>query len=112
MKADEVPDGGLIHYVGTTLRIGPVVRERCAWCGALVYEIDFSKIAVQTSTLEPGQTVEDLFIDRDGTPKSHWRGLVWVAEEGDGAVRAMFSVDPTEDVPEKSCMNLDRGVTE
>lgn len=114
MKADETPDGGLIHHVGSTLRIGPLIRERCSWCGALVYEIDVSKIAVPTSTLESGQTVESLFWDEDGRPKEHWRGLVWVAETGEHetlGVRALFAVDEQEDVPEKSCMNLDPETT-
>lgn len=114
MKADEVPDGGLIHYVGSTLRIGPVIRERCSWCGALIYEIDVSRVAVQTSALNEGETVEDLFMDKDGNPRSHWRGLVWVAEARSGEtleMRMTYDVDEQEQIPEKSCMNLDPEMT-
>lgn len=114
MRADAVPDGGLIHYVGSTLRIGSLIRERCSWCGALIYEMDTSKVAVQTSSLKPGQSVEDLFIDEEGRPRAHWHGLVWVAETQAGTgleVRAMFDIDEQEDIPEKSCMNIDPEMT-
>lgn len=114
MNPEDLPDGGLIHYVGTTLRIGSLVRERCAWCGALIYELDMSRVAVQTSELKSGQTTEDLFLDEDGNPRAHWRGLVWVAESGgDESVRSrvMHAVDPQEVIPEKSCMNLDPEMT-
>lgn len=35
----------VMHIVGLDVTIGPVRRQRCAWCGALLAEDDFSRMA-------------------------------------------------------------------
>lgn len=101
----------LVHLAAPPVRVGDVIRQRCAWCGALIDEYDLSRTAV---ALEPGQDDDDArrsLVDDAGNPARGWEGLVAVdTHEGAGA---KWSVDDPADgkIPADSCMNLDRGVT-
>lgn len=109
MKADEVPEGGLIHFAAAVLRFGTVIRQRCSWCGALIDEVDVANVAMPTAQLAPGETVESHFVYKDGTPKQRWSGLVWVSE---GFPTVKWALDDSGDeAPGQSCMCLDLEVT-
>jgi hypothetical protein len=106
--------GYLVHLAAPAVRAGDVVRQRCAWCGALLEERDLSRIAV---ALEPGEdpegAVDRAFVDEDGAPRGGWRGLVALATAGelpDGrrGSAALWAVDDPADgkIPEDSCMAL------
>lgn len=41
MSATEV-----IHIAGSWLQVGPQLRQRCAWCGATLIDMDLSRVAV------------------------------------------------------------------
>jgi hypothetical protein len=102
----------LVHLAAAPIRAGDVIRQRCAWCGALIEERDLSRTAV---ALEPGETPEDAerhFIDADGNPTTRWDGLVAV-DRGDDGGAALWAVDDPADgkIPPDSCMALDAAVT-
>jgi hypothetical protein len=36
----------VIHIAGFTVRIGPHLRQRCSWCGAVLTDYDLRNVAV------------------------------------------------------------------
>lgn len=44
-----------IHIAGLGVRIGDLVRQRCAWCDAILIDLDLGSIAI---ALAPGQERE------------------------------------------------------
>ena len=102
----------LVHLAAQPLRAANLIRQRCAWCGALIDEHDLDRIAV---AIGPGETEADArrsLVNDDGTPAGGWEGLVAV-DVCEGVVTAKWAVPDPEDgkIPADSCMNLDPGVT-
>lgn len=95
----------LVHLAAAAIRVKSVIRQRCAWCGALIDEHDLERIAWQ----DDGSGQNPL-IDEDGTPRERWAGLVAVV---DGNPTMKWAVDHPDDheVPPDSCMALDPRVT-
>lgn len=98
--------GYLVHVAGTPMRAGNVIRQRCAWCGALLTEHDLERIAVPDGE-DPG------LVDADGAPLARWQGLVAIATAGELAdgrrgSAALWAVPDPEDgkIPGDSCMAL------
>lgn len=93
----------IVHIAGVPIRAGNVIRQRCAWCGALIDEIDLERVAWQ----DDGEN-ENPFIDAKGDPKTRWQGLVAV-EGGDALIGRWAVPDPDDEkIPEDSCMAFDR----
>lgn len=44
-----------IHIAGLQAQVGPLLRQRCAWCGEMLLDYDLRNMAV-----EPGVTVEEV----------------------------------------------------
>lgn len=86
----------IVHFAGESLTFGTVQRQRCLWCGALIDERDFSRMATQ---IQPGESEEQAV---EAMHRTHWSGLVAI----DGNVR--WAVDDPEDgkAPPRSCMEL------
>ncbi|PRY35371.1 hypothetical protein CLV43_114289 [Umezawaea tangerina] len=82
---------GVVHIAGMVVLIGPLVRQRCSWCGAVLVDVDKTLIAVP--------------VGQDPTPPT-WPigGLV----EIDGN---MTSVVDGERLPVNACGLLDPAVT-
>lgn len=97
----------LVHLAGQPVRAANLVRQRCAWCGALVDEVDLDeRIAYQTEQGPPPSP-----IDEDGNPIARWSGLVAIEEHGEHAAvgfRGRWRVEDPADgkIPEDSCMAL------
>lgn len=36
----------LVHIAGPAVQIGPLLRQRCAWCGAVLVDYDLTRVAV------------------------------------------------------------------
>lgn len=46
-KAEFLRDAeNMIHIAGHPVRVGPVMKQRCAWCGYMIAEYDLRLIAV------------------------------------------------------------------
>lgn len=98
-------DSALVHLAGPAIRAANVIRQRCAWCGALLDEKDLERVAWHDDG-----SGENPLIHEDGSPRDRWEGLVAVA---DGNPRAMWAVEQPEDgkIPAESCMSLDPAAT-
>lgn len=99
----------LVHLAGTPVRVGSVIRQRCAWCGAVIDEIDIDRVAVHST--DPVR-----FVDDDGNPLLRWDGLVAIEQHDERAVigsTAKWKVEPPDDhdIPEDSCMALPNEAT-
>lgn len=94
----------LVHLAGPPIRAANIVRQRCAWCGALLDEHDLDRMAY----VDDGQGHP--LIDEDGNPRTRWQGLVALAE---GNPTVKWAVDDPEDgkILADSCMALDPAVT-
>lgn len=86
----------IIHFAGQDMTFGTIQRQRCLWCGALIDERDFSRMATQ---IQPGESEEQAV---EAMRRTRWSGLVAV----DGGAR--WAVDDPEDgkAPDRSCMVL------
>lgn len=88
------PTGQITHIAGLVVHVGSLVRQRCAWCGAVIEDHDLDRIAVPIGhspippTWEPGALV---VINGIGT---------WTIPHEDGA-----------QLPANACTRLDPAVT-
>jgi hypothetical protein len=87
---------------GLPVTFDGVQRQRCMWCGALIEERNFARMAVATDSSASSE-VQQEEANRAGT--AHWQGFV--AIEGTNPV-VLSAVDEPEDgqAPERSCMRL------
>lgn len=93
---------GLVHLAGPTLRVGSVVRVRCAWCGSLIDEVDLARVAVPEGQRHPADEV-----DAQDNPLPLWKGLVLI----DGNMRVSVPELDGDRVPAGSCLDIDSEVT-
>jgi hypothetical protein len=84
----------VIHIAGLRVHVGPYLRQRCAWCGAVLIDYDLTRTAVPTGT--------------DPTP-STWPVADLVAVDGNAAY-VVPHIDGDE-LPAGSCTELDPAVT-
>lgn len=106
-------DGGLVHYVGPVVRIGPFRRQRCMWCGAIVDEVDLSRVAMP---IPEGKTEEQARADGDFEPPT-WQVAAWVGVDGgvrwvERSVEDDAALGDDATTPERSCCRLDVEVTQ
>src|SRR5690606_35565942 len=43
----------VIHIVGSLIRVGNLVRQRCGWCGLLLHDVDVRTVAVHPAPEDP-----------------------------------------------------------
>lgn len=85
---------GVIHIAGVHVQVGPLLRQRCAWCGALLLDYDLERIAVPEG--------------QDPTPATWPHGdLILV----DGGVSANIPHQDGQPLPDGACAKLDPAVT-
>lgn len=84
----------VIHIAGIHVHINDLLRQRCAWCGAVLADYDLTRVMVPTDQPGPPPTfpVGDL-IAVDGNAK-------WVVDHRDG-----------DQLPEGACARIDPEVT-
>lgn len=88
----------VIHIAGLDIQVGPHLRQRCGWCGALLidYALDRVAAAVPEGGSEPGAPgtwAVGALVARDGNAS-------WVVEHVDG-----------EPLPTGCCGQLDPEIT-
>ncbi len=88
------PRGQITHIAGTDIQIGPHLRQRCGWCGAVIEDHDLRNVQglEGTNPRPPTWTVGALVV-LDGVG-------AWTIPHEDGA-----------ELPDNACMNLDPAVT-
>jgi hypothetical protein len=88
----------VIHIAGLDVVVGTQLRQRCAWCGAIIDDKDLRGLAV---ALQPGET--------EAAPYPSWPigaligrmdGATYVIDHPDGEV-----------LPDGCCAKLDPAVT-
>lgn len=89
---------GLIHFAGEVLHVGPLMRQRCSWCGALLLEYDLTGIGFEVRAGRPTPT----------RPAMWQPGTFMLV---DGGMKA--AVPPAENgkLPAGTCAALDPAVT-
>ena len=90
----------VIHIAGLDVQVGARLRQRCAWCGAVLLDYDLTRVA---RPLEPGED-----------PDAEWRPATWEAGalvEVDGPGMFVVPHEPGEQLPPSTCAHLDDDVT-
>jgi hypothetical protein len=88
------------HIVGPEITIGGRrMRQRCAWCGAVLLDYDLANVAVQ---VEPGEQPE---------PPAVYPYLRLVRITGGGGFRLNAVLDDTDQLPDDACARVDDEVT-
>lgn len=84
----------MTHVAGLVVNVSSHLRQRCAWCGAVLIDCDLERIAVPVGQEGPPATWEvGALVVVDGNAS-------WVAEDqGD------------DKLPEDACARLDHEVT-
>lgn len=83
-----------MHIAGVHVKVGPYLRQRCAWCGAVLLDYDLSKIAVPEG--------------QDPSPATWPIGeLVKV----DGGLSVLLEHEDGDPLPDGACAKLDPEVT-
>lgn len=89
-----------IHIAGFVVRVGNVLRQRCAWCGHLLIERDFDRemVAPGCEDRADGWAVNALVAEESGNPRvqyvvAHVDGEAipagWCGDEGKPRLRAL-----------------------
>lgn len=89
---------GVIHVVGLDVKVGNHLRQRCAWCGAVIDDVDLSLVMVPIEDADkpfPSWQVGALIEVIDGFPI-----VRRIVEHADGDV-----------LPDGCCAKLDPAVT-
>lgn len=92
-------DASITHIAAQDVTIGGRrQRQRCAWCGAILLDYDLSKIAVQVVEGEEPQG------------PSAWEPGRLVRVTGSNP-KMTSMLDPTTELPDDACGNIDDEVT-
>lgn len=90
----DVPTGAITHIAGLDVQVGPYLRQRCAWCGAVLDDYDLRCVAVQEGqNPRPAMWEVGVLVAVGGAAS-------WVVDHEDGA-----------DLPANACALLDPAVT-
>lgn len=85
---------GVVHIAGSDVQVGDQLRQRCAWCGAVLLDYDLGRIAVpEGEDPRPGTWPVGALVEVDGNAS-------WIREHVDG-----------EQLPANACGQLDHEVT-
>lgn len=85
---------GIVHIAGPDITVGHQLRQRCAWCGAVLHDYDCTRIAVlEGDDPRPGTWPVGALVEVDGN-------AVWIRDHVDG--------DP---LPANACGQIDHTVT-
>lgn len=84
----------MIHFAGVDVHVNALLRQRCAWCGAVLVDYDLERIAVPVGQEgDPGTWPVGSLIAVDG-------GLSYEFDHVDG-----------QPLPPESCALIDAAVT-
>lgn len=88
------PEGSIVHIAGLDVRIGSLMRQRCAWCGAILADYDLRRVMVPAD---------------DPRPPGMWPvgDLVLV----DGNLTVVVDHEDGQPLPDNACGSLDPEVT-
>lgn len=84
----------MTHVAGLPVTVGPRVRQRCAWCGAVLEDYDLTRMAVP--------------IGQEGPPATWEVGALVTV---DGPASYLAGDQGEEKLPEDACARLDHEVT-
>jgi hypothetical protein len=93
--------GTVVHVAGAVVQVGPHLRQRCSWCGAVLVDQDLTRVMFQADdpdktypTWPVGELIETTAGDHDSG------GVTTVLEHEDG-----------QPVPDHCCAKLSPEVT-
>lgn len=84
----------VVHIAGQAVLVGTIVRQRCAWCGAILIDCDTARIAVSEG--------------QDPSPPT-WTRAELVAVDGNASY--VVAHEDGADLPDGACGALDPEVT-
>lgn len=95
---------GTVHWAGAWLRVGPRLRQRCAWCGAILIDVDLDHIS------RPISDVESIAPDDPTCGFPVWGSGSFILH--DGPVWRVVPAPPEDTIaPMHFCIGLDPDVT-
>lgn len=85
---------GIVHIAGPDIHVDDLLRQRCAWCGAVLIDYDLARVAVP---------------EGDDRGIGTWPVGALVEVDGDASWIAGNSEDHA--LPENACTRIDPAVT-
>jgi hypothetical protein len=95
---------GVVHIAGHQVQIGTQLRQRCAWCGALMLDYDLTRTASPC-----GEDCRE-----HGCQPEHHRPGTWPAGglvEVDGTTSWTVPHEDGQQLPTNACAQLDAAIT-
>lgn len=89
----------IVHIAGLDVAVDGRLRQRCAWCGALIEDVDLRNVGVMVDPAEPDKT-PSLPSWPVGALLGFADGATWVIEYSTG-----------DTLPAQSCTHIDPTVT-
>lgn len=86
------------HLAAQWFRVGPRLRQRCGWCGAMLVDVDLSTVAMpteQAAAVDPDDPTCGYPTWPTGRLVAHNGAVWWLIEEG-----------PDDPLPASSCAKL------
>lgn len=84
----------MIHIAGPYIEVGPLLRQRCGWCGATLLDYDLNRVAVPEG--------------QDPRPATWEMGVL---VEVDGNLSTVVPHNDGDQLPDGACARLDPAVT-
>lgn len=78
------------HLPGLAISVGPLQRQRCAWCGVILQDYDLRYVGVP--------------VDQPGPPP-HWPVDEWI--ETDGTYTGVVEGLDDDQYPENACLTVE-----
>lgn len=90
-------DWGVVHIAGLDVQVGPYLRQRCSWCGAVLIDVDLRNVNFQISEDDPNPKYATWEV---GKLVCVDENVKYIVEHEDGAK-----------LPPQACAMLDPSVT-
>jgi hypothetical protein len=88
---------GTVHIAGPAIQVGSQLRQRCAWCGAVLIDHALDQLMYEATT-----------------PPEQRRPATWPVDgliEVEGGMSVIVNHEDGEQLPPNACAQLDHAVT-
>ena len=93
----------IVHIAGHAIQVGPHVRQRCSWCGAVLVDEDETRIAVAITDEDPDPEVR--------IPTWPTGELIEITGLGGTSMTTVLEHADGDPVPDHCCAKLSPEVT-
>lgn len=99
-------DGSVVHIAGVDVTVGDRYRQRCSWCGAVLFDYDLTRLAVQTP-----EGWDDMTDEQKAAAVKPGAWPIGALVARNGAATYVVDHEDGQPVPPECCAHLDHDLT-